>query len=337
MNDKNLKVLEQYDMEVKNIRRGRGCYVLETDRGIVLLKEYKASVQRAAWVEKVCRALQEAGMQVDVPIACREGDFVSCDREGNRYMVKQWNTAREIDVNNIFEIYEAVANLARLHRILIGFGEQEMELDSGILWSEEKTSQERLFEKRIRELRKIWRYVKEKKRKNPFELSFMKEYKSFMEMCEEALHLSGQEHIQQIRHAAWERGCVCHGDYNQHNILREAGNIITVNFENAMIGVQTDDLYCFMRKMLEKHNWRLELAKGMLDTYTKECPLSKEDFEELYIKFLFPEKFWKISNHYYNSKKTWIPDRSLQKLDKLILQSRFREAFIDSFKHQYLH
>ncbi len=326
MNEKNLKVLEQYDLEIRTIRRGRDSYVLDTNQGIALLKEYNGSVLRAAWIEKVCRTVNESGIRSDIPIANREGNYVSTDRDEKRYMLKLWTSAREIDVKNNYEIYEAVDNLARLHKVLNGFVEDKREMQQ----------QEPTFEKRMRELRKIFRYVKEKKRKNPFEINFMQEYNRFMEMCEEAQCLSQRDNIQRLRAQAMERGCVCHGDYNQHNVLKEGSKIVTVNFEHCAVGVQTDDLYCFMRKMLEKHNWKLELAQGMLETYINQGSLTKDALEELYIQFLFPEKFWKISNHYYNSKKTWIPDRSLQKLDKMIQQFQSRRLFLEYFKNTYI-
>lgn len=326
MNERNLKVLEQYELEVRNVRRGRDSYILDTDRGIVLLKEYKASMQRAAWMEKVCRTAKEAGLQTDIPIADREGNYVSSDREEKRYMVKLWTPGREMDVKNSREISEAVENLARLHTHLTGFAGEE----SNVL-----EKREQLYEKRMRELRKIWRYIKAKKQKNAFEMSFMKEYSGFMELCEKALELSGQERVQTVRNDGWEKGCVCHGDYNQHNVLKDTDHMVTVNFENCRIGIQTVDLYCFMRKILEKHNWRIELAKEMLQTYTKQRKLSEAELEDLYIQFLFPEKFWKISNRYYNSKKTWIPDRSMQKLDKIMEQSLKKKNFLEYLRDNY--
>lgn len=327
MNERNLKVLEQYDVEVRNVRRGRDSYIADTDCGLVILKEYHGSRQRAEWIEKVCRKVSDAGMQADIPIANKDGDYVSTDRDENRYMLKRWIAAREMDVKNTGEICEAVEQLAILHSYLTGFTDGERK---------EKEEQEKLFEKRIRELRKIFRYVKEKKRKNPFELSFMQYYSEFMKMCEEALELSQKESVKKAGKNALEQGLVCHGDYNQHNILKPSDGMVIVNYENCMVGMQTGDLYCFMRKILEKHNWKLELADKMLQTYMRRHPFTKEELEDLYIKFLFPEKFFKISNHYYNSKKTWIPDRSLSKLDKIIDQSQARKTFLDYLKNTYI-
>ena len=37
MNDRNTEVLEQYDMEIFSVRRGRGSWICETDKGLRLL------------------------------------------------------------------------------------------------------------------------------------------------------------------------------------------------------------------------------------------------------------------------------------------------------------
>lgn len=327
MNEKNLKVLEQYDLEVRNIRKGRGSYILDTNKGIVLLREYNGSSSRAVWIEKVCRTVNEAGMYADLPIANKEGEYVSSDREDKRYLLKSWTFGREIDVKDTREIQGAVKNLANLHKVLQGFDSNECKKSPGM---------EDVFAKRMRELRKILRYVKDKKHKNAFEMDFLKEYEEYFEMCTRALELAGQEHIRAARKKLLELGNVCHGDYNQHNILKEDNHLITVNFENCRIDCQTNDLYCFMRKMLEKHNWNLELAGEMIDLYMSQRELSEEELEILYIQFLFSEKFWKIANHYYNSKKTWIPDRSLQKLDVLVRQAKSRTAFLEYFRKKYI-
>jgi hypothetical protein len=45
---------------------------------------------------------------------------------------------------------------------------------------------------------------------------------------------------------------------------------------------------------------------------------------------LFPEKFWKIANHYYNTHKAWISGRDIEKLDKVIAQEENRIKFLEN-------
>ena len=47
MNEKYVEALEQYDMEVRAVRKGRGSWICETDQGCRLLKEYRGKIGRA--------------------------------------------------------------------------------------------------------------------------------------------------------------------------------------------------------------------------------------------------------------------------------------------------
>ena len=53
MNEKYVEALEQYDMEVISVRKGRGSWICETDRGVSLLKEYRGTVKRLEFEDEV--------------------------------------------------------------------------------------------------------------------------------------------------------------------------------------------------------------------------------------------------------------------------------------------
>ena len=59
--------------------------------------------------------------------------------------------------------------------------------------------------------------------------------------------------------------------------------------------------------------------------------LAEKDFLFLYLLFLYPEKFWKISNQYYNHRKSWIPPKTLEKLQKVLAQNEERHTFLKQF------
>ena len=87
-----------------------------------------------------------------------------------------------------------------------------------------------------------------------------------------------------------------------------------------------------MRKAMEKHEWNLKLGMAMLETYGKVLPLSREDQTCLYYLFLYPEKYWKQINFYYNANKAWIPSRNIEKLKDLEIQQPARNLFLSRIK-----
>ena len=59
MNEKGLVVLEQYELEVRNARRGRGSFLVDTDRGLKLLTEYSGTEGRLEFQAEVMGELRE--------------------------------------------------------------------------------------------------------------------------------------------------------------------------------------------------------------------------------------------------------------------------------------
>ena len=48
-------------------------------------------------------------------------------------------------------------------------------------------------------------------------------------------------------------------------------------------------------------------------------------------RLAYPDKFWKIVNFYYNSKKIQNPDKTVEKLDILVAQEKSRQRLIQVF------
>ena len=71
------------------------------------------------------------------------------------------------------------------------------------------------------------------------------------------------------------------------------------------------------------------MGERLLNKYESGCPMSEQARKQLLGVLLFPEKFWKIADHYYGSNKAWIPKRDIEKLEKIIAQERERITFIE--------
>ena len=42
-----------------------------------------------------------------------------------------------------------------------------------------------------------------------------------------------------------------------------------IEFNRMHLGMQMEDLYHFMRKVMEKHDWNLKLGSSMLEAYSR--------------------------------------------------------------------
>lgn len=359
MNDRALKVLEQYELDIISTRRGRGSYILETSQGLRILSDYNGSEDKALFQNCVVKRIQEGGYEKsDLIFPNKEGKLISRDWEGNKYVVKQWFTGRECDTASESEIMAAVTNLARLHRLMHlekSMMKKMIEENSGaeseeVLQSETEdgekeetgqkdspeiqyerlrknfSAQEPLAELRGQnaELKKIRTFIRKKNSKGDFERLFLNCFEQYFTQAQEA-----QKKLEGTGIAAQRQsGSVCHGDYNHHHILMSGYDMATTNFECCRFDLQVSDLYRFMRKILEKHDWNPRLGMRMLDNYNQVRPLPVQERKLLYVRMLYPEKFRKLANYYYGSRKAWISRRYLDKLEKLNSQEERKNQFV---------
>ncbi|QNM04388.1 protein kinase family protein [Qiania dongpingensis] len=178
-----------------------------------------------------------------------------------------------------------------------------------------------------RELRRTRAYVKGRKRKTDFELVVIGGFEKFYRQAEEAAALSDK--LEAMPDFWW-----CHGEYSHHHVLLGGRTRAVTDFSRMRRDIQVSDLYYFTRKILEKHRWNLNLGRQILDVYAASLPLSHEEWQYLYILFLYPEKYWKQINYYVNSNKAWIPARNVDKLKVLENQFEPREQFLEELKER---
>lgn len=334
MNDREVNLLEQYEIEVLKTRKGRGAILCDTSRGNLIFKEYTGNEERLAAQNRLLTHLQKTGdIRVESIIPNKEGALYVKDRDGVMYILKTYAEGRECNINDRSECMESVRLLARLH--------SHMEFDENDFLSDEMCSGEESgrpyfvssgmeYEKRNRELKRVRKYLKQRGQKTWFEIRLQQNFDFFLE---QAYTLSKEwaeyEKLQHREDSGAHTITYCHGDYQYHNLIKTADGWFVTNFEKCVVDDPVRDLYLLMRKLLEKSNWSVSLGKELLSTYEKIRPLSALSRIDLYYRLAYPEKFRKIVNFYYNSGKAWIPGRNLEKLEKLVEQEKDKQHFLD--------
>lgn len=325
MNDRGASVLEQYELEVRQINRGRGALLCDTDKGLKLLKEYKGSGRKAEMLLQVLEHVQQHFSYIDQYAVNKQGGVVTQDRDGRNYIVKDWFEGRECDVRDTDEVCKAVSGLALLHQSF-----QMPPEECEYRFRQENMEQELV--RHNRELRKIRRFIRENGKDTKFETYVINHYPYFYEQAEAVTQELLQSDVHELQLEAEEKGYLCHGDYNQHQVLFLKKGIAITNFDKCHVGIQVKDLCQFMRKVLEKNNWNVTMGKRMIDAYSSVLPLSKPSHAYILYRLSYPEKFWKLCNQYYNSNKAWVPEKMIHKLETLVSQEDAKCRFIESLR-----
>lgn len=322
MSDKYRELLEQYDVKILSTFRSRGTFQCETEQGLALLKEYHGSLQKLALEHEWKEKLAEAGFSAtDRYFLTRDGSLVTCDRYHTTFVLKHYFRGRECDSRSLTDTKAACRNLALFHNASSSIAEIPFE-------NLKTESADHLFARRNRELRAVRKFVSRVRGKNAFELLYMECFSDFYTEAAHALQCLEKT----ARLLTPSDYGVCHGAYHYHNILfLPDGSAATVNFEAFCYQAYLLDLYLFLRKTLEKNHYDYAFFQSGISGYTTYRPLSGKDLRFLYLLFLYPEKFWKISNQYYNHRKSWISPKMLEKLRKTLGQNQERQKFLSRF------
>ncbi len=324
MNDWGKSVLTQYPLEIKSVRRGRGALLCDTNQGLKLLQECRCSKKRLEIENQILLYLRENGFYyVDCYVQNKNGEFLSEDYDHKKYILKDWYDGSECNVQNQSDLGLAIKNLAMVHKLLRNINFLE-DIDKTFFVGNSLLEE---YERHNREMKKVHSYIRSKKGKTEFEMCALDSFRKMYEQAEISYQGLKKSNYTQLYETSVEQVWICHGNYNQHCLLINNGRIATTQFQKFQIQLQLPDLYQFMRKILEKHSWNMQLGLKLLREYDKVLSITSQEREILRYMFLYPEKYWKQLNFYYNSNKSWIPQKNVEKLQKSFLQYKDREKF----------
>lgn len=319
MNDKAVSVLENYDMEVIRTFKGRGTIICDTTKGLRVLKEYNGSTEKLELLELLQEKVNHI-VRTDMIVRNKEGELFCKDSDGITYIVKEQIEGRECNYKNEEEILQAFRAMAKLH--------QTMRDNSDMAGSMPIHYYVEEMEKHTKECRRVRNYLRRLKIKTDFERALLQEYNYFMERAEDIMQKAMEEDREEYENFVRTNGFFCHGDYQYHNVIFVKNDIAVINLERFAPDSGVRDFYLLFRKISEKSDWSLALGEKMLAAYESNRSFTPMERKQLYYRLAYPDKFWKIVNFYYNSKKSWIPDKNMEKLENLVNQERAKEKLL---------
>lgn len=198
--------------------------------------------------------LEESGFKTDYVVENKEGSFVSVSEDGYSYILKRWFDGEECSANNEVHILKAAKRLADFHKTC---------KNTNDWWGENKgfhTGKNIVnkFSRHNNEIVQIRNYIRKRKNKNYFEMALQEINDSYYNQCISALDMIKQSDYEKEFENAVSNKSLNHGSYNHHNILFDNEEVVLVNMMRVNYAPQIQDLYDFLRKIMEKNNWNVE-------------------------------------------------------------------------------
>ena len=313
-------IFEQYDIEVISTRKVRGAVLCEAEQGLFLLKEAQGETRHFTGLCRLYEYLEEQNWcGVDRILPNKEEKYITEARDGAKYLLKKWYAGKECDVRKTGEILNATGMLAKLHLIM----------PQNVNWEVAKAEPiDQIYQRHNREMNRVRKFARGISPKGTFEVEFLKCFEEVAAWATAAENLLEEFEYQKFLEENIQKGYLVHGEYNYHNVLMNEGVVAITNFEKFKANIQVEDLYYFLRKIMEKYGWKERLGDNMLNAYSAVKPLTEKELEYIKIRLVYPEKIWKIANSYYQSNKAWVSAKNVEKLEVAIRQSKEKERFL---------
>ncbi len=325
MQDFEREIENRYGINIKSISPYRDAQILTTSKGRKLMKRSVLSEERIMFIHTAKEHLVKNGfINLDRYLCTEDGEpFIVIDN--NVYTVSDLIDGRECNFDDMNDVIKASKSLASIHNASKGFilppnGKPRDELGKLPAY----------FSKRLDDIKRLKNIAK--KEGSKFDYLFLKNFNYIYDLGENALlQLSGSKYVELVEEARRE-GVFCHHDFTYHNIICSENKTSVINFDYCCFELKVYDVANFLRRKMRKCNWAVRESKIILDKYCSIENISKDEFVILKIILQFPQKFWRVANKYYNSKRSWTEKSYISKLEEVIDELEYHKQFLEKFE-----
>jgi spore coat protein I len=324
MHELEKQLQENFDIKINSITNYRDMFIANTNEGKKLIKISNLKPERINFMAEVKEHLIYNGfLNIDPNIYTNSGATCITYNDQAIYM-SRFIEGRECNLDSRDETIKCARLLAYMHKASIGYTCSEK--------SSARSELGRLpacYRKRLDEIKKLKKDALKGKMK--FDSLMCKYVDYFYELGEKALNLLESSEYSELVEDAKALRNISHHDFNHHNIFIQNEEMYLINFEYCCYDLKTYDLVNLLRRKMRKCQWDIGEAAVILNEYSKIESLSDRELKIMKIMLMFPQKFWRVVNKYYNSRKSWSEQSYINRLQEVIDEIPCLNVFLDSF------
>lgn len=313
-----------YGIRIFSVKPNRAGHILDTDKGKKYLRPCQCSENRILYVHDAkCHLVSNGFTTLETYMTALNGNPY-IDIDGQLYTVSSYIDGRECEFSDDNDTFRASVALSAMHKAGKGY-----KPSPGITVPSELGRLPESLSKRYDEIIRMRR--KAERERNTFDYIYLSCVDKFIAMAEESLRLlQGIEYPRLVKKTLME-GVICHHDYSYQNILMKGNTTYITGFESCMEEVRIYDLVNLIRRKMRKCNWDPEKAAMVIKAYSQTEPISSDEIVVMKAMLLFPQKFWRIANRYYNSRRSWAQKNFTRMLEDVIDEYYDHIAFMKQY------
>lgn len=296
-----------YGLRYRGGSRTRAGLVCRTDAGLRELKKPRGYTENLRLAYDVENRLRQNGFPAVSRLYPAQDGEPFYKKDGVLYTLEDPMPAVSLPEETAEDFRKGAEALGRLHAAAKGLRSPHAHWDKDRL--------PKLYAKRRSELGKIKRRIDHKTRYDPIDLLVLHYYTACMEQTAAAEHLLEEGGYAALAEQTEREGGFCHNAYKGENLrLDEGGGVFVAGFDRCIAETPLADLAAYLRRYMKKTDGAGEGVERMLAAYGKACPLSQSDMVLLEGMNIYPEKFLRLVNQYYNSRRACVSPAMQERL-----------------------
>lgn len=325
MQDIDREIVEKYDLNIASVSPYKDAYIIGCNKGKKVLRKVGLSSDRVGFVHDAKEHLYKNGFtNLDRYLCTLEGKpYVELN--GSTYVISDFIDGKECNFSCREDVVKSSRALAALHKASRGFKPQVY-----LKTRDELGKLPFSFAKRLEEIKKLKKIAK--KGKSKFDYLFLKYVDYFYDLGENTLEQLASSRYEELCEFTREAGIICHHDYTHTNILCSEKGVSVINFDFCCFELKVYDIANLLRRKMRKCNWDVKEAAVILREYQSIEALTEDDFQIMRLILQFPQKFWRVVNKFYNSRRSWSEKGYVSNLQEVIDELEPHRKFMEQYE-----
>ncbi len=288
----------QYGLSVQKVVYSRSNYIIESNKGQLMLRRVLIPKEQIAFQYEVNQQLIEKGFNEIEKIYATQRNQPYITAQDKVYILQSTHPKVDTDFTNPQDIKGVIEVLAKFHEAgknIVSSNRQSDEVKFRNMYE--------YFSKRTRESKQIKKSIAKVAQKSSFERIFMEEANIYQELEERAIALIDNETCEHIAKEAKQIQCIAHNEYTYHAVGKGDNRYTIENLDQCTYNIQLMDLSNVLIKIMQKNNWDINILSELIQTYDTYKTLTNEEIRVLKAMLIFPEKYATICHKYVTSKR----------------------------------
>lgn len=288
-----------YGLQLRGTSRIRTGLICKTDKGLRELKKSRGHMENLYFAFDIKEHLQKNGFTAMGRLYQTLEGVPFYQQDGVLYTLEDVMPAEALAEDCAASFIHGAEMLGRMHAAAKGLKSTYAQ------WDREKLPKR--YAKRRSALAKIKKRSEKNGTYDAIDLLLLQYYGLYIEQTLQAEELLQKGGYTQAVEWAEQTGAFCHGAYKGESLrVLQDGSLCIGGFDQCEAELPLADLAAYLKRYMKKTEGHTEGVLAMLKAFEKQYPLSEKDILLLQGMLVYPEKFLRLINEYYNKRRACI-------------------------------